>query len=253
MNIIDMLNNINENVSFINIIIFLISGLIDGINPCVLSMLIFFIMTLIRLNHKTTNILVFGFLFALGTFIAYSLAGYGIINILFKINFIKNLPKYIYPLIVVFAFVMAFLNFKDAVYAKKLDIKNIKLQLPKKNKKFIHHLMNKMTSNTFKYISSFVLGFLVTLSELLCTGQIYMTTIITLYQFGELLRNFYLLIFNIGFITPILIITLIFYKTKEIISVSDTFLNKLWIIKIITGILMLVFGVYGSIYYLKYI
>ena len=108
-----------------------------------------------------------------------------------------------------------------------------------------------MTSNTFKYISSFILGFLVTLSELLCTGQIYMTTIVTLYQFDKFLRNFYLLIFNIGFIIPILIITVAFYKTKEIMSVSDTLFNKLWIIKIITGILMLVLGAYIFIRYMK--
>ena len=134
MNIIEALNNINESVSIINIFIFLLSGMIDGINPCALSILIFFIMTLIRLNHNTTNILIFGLLFALGTFIAYSLAGYGIINILFKVKLINNLPKHIYSLAIIFAFVIAFLNFRDAVYAKRLDITNIKLQLPQKIK-----------------------------------------------------------------------------------------------------------------------
>ena len=232
-----------RNAEDLNFIIVFIAGMVDGINPCALSMLLFFITFSVANDSKNTNILLLGFMFALGTFISYFLAGVGILKVIYLGKYITNFHIIIYFFTSIIAFLLAYMNLKDAISAGKHDIGNIKLQLPKKNKIFIHNIIKKFTNYKFKYLVSLILGFIVTLSELLCTGQVYLATMVTIHNLDVNIRTAYLLIFNLGFIFPIIIISFVIHKGKEVMDMTDILFNKLLIIKYITAAIMFIFGV----------
>lgn len=232
-----------RNSQDLNLIIIFIAGIVDGINPCALSMLLFFITFAIANDSKNTNILLIGIMFAIGTFTAYFLSGIGLLKVIYLGKYITNFHRVIYSFTAILAFILAYLNIRDAVNAKKYNIKDIRLQLPSKNKEFIHHLIKRFTQYKFKYLISLILGFLVTLSELLCTGQVYLTTMIAIHKFESVTRILLLLIFNIGFILPILIISIILYRGREVMDMTDILFTRLWIIKVITAVIMILFGI----------
>lgn len=240
----DSLKSINHIGLILAISTFFTAGIIDGINPCALSMLLFFVMVMINTDRKKTNVLLFGIYFAAGTFITYLLSGIGLINVIKQLYIVKYFPPVLYGIAIVLSFVIALLNFRDAYYAKKQNLKKIILQLTQKNKKYIHNIIGKFSGSKYKYLASFVLGLCVTLSELLCTGQVYLSVIIALNSLEGFMQKLYLLIFNIGFIIPILIVTYIINKTKEVMTPSGVLLEKLWLIKIFTGILMVLLCFY---------
>ena len=227
----------------LNVIIIIVAGIIDGINPCALSMLLFFITFSLANDSENTNIILLGIMFAIGTFISYFLAGLGILKVIYFGKYITNFHIVIYSFTAIIAFLLTYLNIKDAISAKKYDIGNIKLQLPNKNKAFIHNTIKKFANLRFKYLVSLLLGFIVTVSELLCTGQVYLATMVTIHKLDAGLRIAYLFIFNLGFIFPIIVISFIINKGKEVMDMTDLLFNKLFIIKYITAAIMLIFGV----------
>ncbi|MDR5658786.1 hypothetical protein RH915_04715 [Serpentinicella sp. ANB-PHB4] len=253
LNLGSLISGVESNSVSLNLLVFIMAGLVDGINPCALSMLLFFMMTALNMDREKTNIMLIGVMFALGTFIAYFSAGLGLVRLIRYIEVISYLPPLIYGVTVLVAFALGIWNFRDAYYAKKQDLKNVTLQLPSKNKKFIHNMIKKISVNKYKYPIALALGFLVTLAELLCTGQIYFAAMLALQSFGSVSQTLYLVIFNIGFILPILIITYIIHRTKEMMSFSEGLLNRLWLIKTITGVVMIVLGFYILSEFFKYV
>ena len=83
----------------------LIAGLIDGINPCAFATIIFLVSYLTFLGKKSREILLYGIIFTFGVFIAYLLAGMGLMAGLRQLSGFPMITKGIYLVIAVFAFV----------------------------------------------------------------------------------------------------------------------------------------------------
>lgn len=237
-----IVNNIRNSEGTIGFIVLLIAGMIDGINPCALSMLFFFLIFVISIKDRKSNVLLVGLLFAAGSFLSYFLAGLGLLKIIYYARYVKYLNIVLLALASLLAFVFAYFNIADAINAKRDNLKDIKLKLPSKNKEFIHNLIRKIALFKFRYLVAFLLGFLVTLSELLCTGQIYLVTLMSINMEQGIIKILHLVVFNIGFIIPILILSFLVYKGREVMSMSEVVLDKMWIIKLITAVIMLVLG-----------
>lgn len=240
-----LVNELKKPDNAVGLLVLLAAGLTDGINPCALSMLFFFLIFILSNKAEKSNVLIVGFLFAAGSFVSYFLMGLGLIQAIRYARYIKFLNIAILAVASLAAFVLAYLNILDAINARKNKIKNIVLKLPSGNKEFIHNLIKRAVQFKFKYFVSFAGGFLVTLSELLCTGQIYLITIISLQRYDDFSKMFYLTVFNIGFVTPVIILGILVYKGKEIMSMSDILLTKMWIIKLITALMMMILGSYS--------
>lgn len=240
-----VINRIRNPEGSIGLLILLIAGMIDGINPCALSMLFFFLIFILSIKDKKSSIFLVGVMFAAGTFLSYFLAGLGLLKVMYFARYVKYLNIVLLGLTVLLAFVFAYFNIADAINAKNDNLKDIKLQLPSKNKEFIHNLIRKIAVFKYRYPVAFLGGFLVTLSELLCTGQIYLVTIMSIQMEQGIIRILHLLVFNIGFIIPILILSYLVHKGREVISMSEAVLEKMWIIKLITAVIMLILGSYS--------
>ncbi|MDF2881082.1 MAG: cytochrome c biosis protein [Clostridiaceae bacterium] len=221
------------------------AGIVNGINPCSMSMLLMFMSLLL---FKKSIVLKMGISYSLGKFISYMLLGTVFFKFLesFRIAGFNTIIK-MFMLVVIF--MLLILNINDYFAASHEKYNKIRLQLPLFFRKFNHNMIRKVS--TIKNINlliliSFALGIFISFGEFLCTGQIYLTTIVTVIQSGTtfgLKALTYLFIYNIGFILPTMALTLIVYKSKEIFDVSEAIRERLHIIKLINLIVLLIFGI----------
>lgn len=236
--------------SFKDASIFL-AGLINGINPCSMSMLLFF---LSLLTLQKARILKIALSFISGKFLANILLGTILFRFLSLFNFslLSTLTKVLLAVVLLFLIVM---SIQDYFAAKAERYDRIFLQLPTVLRKFNHNIIKKVSkfsnAKIILFISFFV-GLILSLGEFLCTGQIYLATIITIFQTNsnlsaQALR--YLIIYNLGAILPLTVLSLIIYKGKEMFEVSEAIRERLHIIKLINAIIFIVFGIIIFVYF----
>jgi cytochrome c biogenesis protein CcdA len=189
------------------------AGLLDGVNPCAFATLIFFISYLIIRSKARRDILFVGLAFAAGVFLAYLAAGMGLYQVVSRVPWFFALSKWFYLAIGVFAAVIAVLSVRDAWRARHGDLGDMTLQLPERNKGIIHRLIRDQARTGFVVTSAFLVAFPVSLFEFMCTGQTYLPTIVLIFSQSVLKQRaaLFLIIYNLLFILPLVLITVIAY------------------------------------------
>jgi hypothetical protein len=234
--------NDNKESNHIKFFSFMLAALINGLNPCSLSMFLF-LFTVISL--KNGNILKITLSFSLAKFIMYFLLGVLIYFSVVQLNllWINYVIKVFAIVLILFLIIM---NINDYLNARKGNLKGVKLQLPKKLRKFNHKIIKTlstvMDSKTI-ILTSFLIGIIISIGEFMCTGQIYMVSI---FSVGDIQLNIFLyfLIYDLIFVLPILVIGFIIYKGKGIISISDFLGKNIKIIKLLNIIVFTIFLIY---------
>lgn len=222
-----------------------IAGLVNGVNPCSLSMLLFFLSLLVAQNK---NILKMGLSFCLGKFITYFILGTLLFNVFAKLQ-ITWFSIVVKAIMLIVIFVIITMNILDYLAAKHEKYDKIRLQLPVSLRKYNHKWIKKLSSieNTkLLVIVSFVLGVIISIGEFLCTGQIYLATIIYVLKNSPVLNLqalFYFLLYGLAFITPLILVTYLIHKGKEIFDVSDVLREKMPVIKLVNAALFFIFGI----------
>ena len=219
------------------------AGLIDGINPCAFGTIIFLITYLSINKFKKRQILFSGLAFSLGVFTLYLLMGIGIYDVLSKV-LIRNFGWLIYIKHLLAALMLLF--FCLSIYDIFLFLKNKKsedmiLKLPENFRGIIHRFIRLYSKNSFSIILSFLLGFVISIIELACTGQVYFPTIMYLikdhtYRLRAIL---YLLLYNLAFILPLIIVFMAVFFGISIKLVENQLRKNVWIIKILLALLFL--------------
>lgn len=229
----------------------MVTGLINGLNPCSISMLLFFLSMLLV---REVNVLKMGLSFIAGKFITYFLLG----TLLFHLFAQLDVPWFqtiIKVIMLVFIFIIIILNIQDYIAAKNEKYDKIKLQLPVILRKYNHRWIEKFTAvknGRLLMPISFVLGSFISVGEFLCTGQIYLATIIYVLQNSKALKlqaMIYFLIYGIAFVTPLLLVTVLIYKGREVFELSEFFRDKMHIVKLINAIVFVIFGIVVLLWY----
>ncbi len=205
------------------------SGLIDGINPCAFAVIVFFISFLSVYGYKRKEIICVGAAYCSAVFVTYVLIGLGCFNLFYKLTNIYFLNKFFYYFIAGFCFLMAALALYDFVLFKKTGkLDDAVLQLPKFLKKRINWVigsrLRKKKGGVWRLlITSFVIGFLVSLLEAVCTGQVYLPTIVFILKNTNLKLKAasLLLLYNFMFILPLILIFLL-----SLLGVSSSKFNN---------------------------
>ena len=219
------------------------TGLINGLNPCAISMILM-LLSLLAVNKKL--LLPVGISFAVGKFIGFLLLG----TVLY--SFVDILPYEKFALVtkvilLSFFSVMIVLNINDFIAAKKEKYQNIKLQLPQTFRKTNHNWIKKLVSYKKTgaiVIGGTILGLFISTGEFLCTGQIYLAVII---QAAHSTSSFsskaflFLTLYSIAFIIPVIVIVLLVYKGKTVFNLSEMFRKNMVWVKLINAILFIVF------------
>jgi len=200
------------------------AGLVDGINPCAFTVIIFFISFLTLQGYGRRQIIAIGLSFILAVFITYVLIGVGLFNFLYKLKTYWIIVKAIYIAGALLCFSLAGFAFYDFVrFCRTQQTQDLILQLPSRLKERIHRIIGlhyrkgkdkqqiHIKSSIFRLIlSAFIVGFSVSLFEAVCTGQVYLPTIVFVLKSTHLKLNAlsYLLLYNFMFIIPLWIIML---------------------------------------------
>ncbi len=182
----------------------LAAGLVDGINPCAFTVLLFFF-SYLSLRRKSYNgFLKAGITFISAVFLTYILIGFGFYSLLSAIFDFGKIRFIIRISVTLMTMIFAFLSFADYFNIKNGMSGKIILKLPDSINKQIHIAVRSGLRESAFTAAVFLTGIIVSFMELACTGQIYLPSIVYILRtenFNSGLRL--LLLYNTGFILPL--------------------------------------------------
>ena len=191
-----------------------ISGLIDGINPCAFATIIFFISYLALIKRTGRDLLLVGSMFTLAIFLTYFLIGAGALKAVTTLSFLP-LARQIFIFVTAgIGIILGTLSLLDYLkYKKTGQTSDATLQLPPRIKQMIHSTIRKNVKTSNFIVMAAVTGFMVSILELACTGQIYLPTLIFISNVPEFRANalVYLLLYNLMFVVPLILVFLFTY------------------------------------------
>jgi hypothetical protein len=225
----------------------LVAGFIDGLNPCAFATIVFLVSYLAFLGKNSREILFYGIIFTLGVFIAYLIAGMGLMAGFRQLSGFPLITKGIYLAIAIFAFVLGIISFYDYVQYRRGQVTKMKLQLPMALKKRIHGIIRRQTRSTkASFIATFTLGFIIAGTEVICTGQLYLPTIGYIMTIPELrlYAFFNLVLYNIMFIIPLvgIFVAAFLGVTSERMALVTK--EHTGTVKLLTGVLFIGLGAF---------
>lgn len=199
------------------------AGLADGINPCAFTVIVFFISYLALQGYRKLELIAIGLSFILAVFCAYLLMGLGIFNFLYRLEAFWAIARVFNTALGLLSLTLGGLAIYDLLkFRKTHNPEEMLLRLPRAIKNQIHsviglHFRAGKEAKAGKppgfrlarlILSALISGFLVSILEAVCTGQLYLPTISFILKATPLkLQAFgYLLAYNIVFIAPLLII-----------------------------------------------
>lgn len=187
----------------------LAAGLVDGINPCAFTTMLFFISWIALKGGSRHTMLIVGISFIAGIFLSYLAIGFGLFAIIRTASasyLFRAAVKYLFAAV---ALMFAVLSLRDARTAAQGKASDTLLQLPKSLKRSIHKVIREnRTFGPLVVISCLISGILVSLLELACTGQVYFPTLAYMVQSSDGAAGsiFLLILYNLAFIAPLLVL-----------------------------------------------
>jgi len=232
------------------------AGLIDGINPCAFTVIIFFMSFLALQGYRRRELLAIGLAFIFAVFLTYILIGVGLFGFLYRLRGFWVVSRVINITVGLFSVVLGALALYDFFkFRKTRQTEGLVLQLPQYLKNRIHSIIgahyravpsaDSARKGTFALIlSALVSGFLVSIIEAVCTGQVYLPTIVFVLKATHLKAQalIYLLLYNLLFILPLLVI--FFFALIGVTSeqFSRFFKKHLGLVKVLMAILFFILG-----------
>ena len=186
-----------------------IAALIDSINPCAFSILLLTIAFLFSLGRMRSDILKIGGFYIAGLFAVYVLIGLGILNVLH----LFNTPHFMARVGAAILVAWGLLSVINHLFPKF----PIRLGIPRAAHAKMAELMEKASLPT-----AFFLGGLVGLCEFPCTGGPYLMVLGLLHDQQTYIRGLgYLILYNIIFVLPLVIILLIASQQSLLAKVEE--------------------------------
>lgn len=195
-----------ENFSVIGVIT---AGIIDGINPCAFAAIVFFVTSLLIIKRQRREIILVGISFISAVFFTYLFVGFSGIKLLqpfLTLPIIEKIVSFIYTVLAGVLFILAYLSFRDIFMFIRQGKKEVILKLSDKQSSAIRNTITEKLRGKHCIGGAFVSGVFVSLTELACTGQIYLPTIMYILNVPELRKQAltYLIFYNIAFIIPLI-------------------------------------------------
>lgn len=182
------------------LLLIVVSGILDGINPCAFAVLLFFVAFLflvgrsVPIEQTKRRILKVGLIYVMAVFLSYLLIGLAVIQVITITSFPHLLGK-AGALIVI---LLGILNIKDYFFYGQW----FSLRIPRSQWRTIGKWVNKATIP-----STFIIGFMVSVFEFPCTGGIYFAILGLLALRTTFIEGLvYLIIYNSAFVLPLIVI-----------------------------------------------
>ncbi|MCE5297493.1 MAG: hypothetical protein LLF84_00880 [Methanoregulaceae archaeon] len=207
------------------------AALADGINPCAFAVLIFLMLTLISLESRKKMFIV-GSVFIFAVFCFYFLSGLGIFAIVQSAG-ISRIISLIAAAIAIAAGVVSILSVMSGEKGPAF------LSIPERGKGIIEPYIKKASIP-----AAFTVGLLVGMFELPCTGGIYLAILSLLSNRMNVMEGIpYLLLYNLFFILPLVIILGIFVIGFPVERLEQWQTASRKGVRVIMGAVMILLGI----------
>lgn len=197
------------------------AGLIDGINPCAFTVIVFFMSFLALQGYRRREVVSIGLGFIAAVFATYLLIGLGLFNFLYRLKGFWQVTAGINFVVGTLSVLFALYCVNDIYRFRKTGLaESMSLQLPAAVKRRIHDVIgffyrrDRVLPGTtgvsrphpaLLFGTALVTGFLVSVLEAVCTGQVYLPTIVFVMKTTEFKARAWqlLVLYNLMFIVPL--------------------------------------------------
>lgn len=247
-------SDIEEHFRTLKIPAIIFAGLIDGFNPCAFTVMVFFVSFLFAQGYDRRSIAITGSSFIFSVFVTYVLVGLGIFGSLYMLKGFKTASKLAGIGVGIFSIALGLVSAYDAFkFRREGTGDGMILKLPKYVKDRIHKTIGdgyrkghgggvgRFATLTATALS---VGFLVSVLESVCTGQLYLPAIVFMIKTAahKATAILYLLLYNGAFILPLLAVFVLAMAGASS-QVFSRFMNRhLFLIKVLMACLFISLG-----------
>lgn len=163
----------------------LMAGLLDALNPCAMATIVFFMSLLSAAGVRGRGILMAGGAFAVGSFMTYTALGFGVLRVIHLFEGFHKVRMVANVVMAAILMLLAVLSLRDAFrYGASHKPSDISVKLPSRLMRWAHAVMKGGMGHKSVVVGGLVTGVVVTALESVCTGQIYIPTLVMLIKFG---------------------------------------------------------------------
>ena len=208
-----------------------ITAAIDSINPCAIGVLILMLSVLLAQRKSVKKMLILGTVYIGAIFLTYLIAGLGLLYFLAIIPL--YLAQYISITVGGIIIIAGIIEIKDYFWYGK----GITLSIPIKLSKKLHHFSSKTTIFGIMFLGAFVAAV-----ELPCTGAPYLAIITLLSQNFDFTAFILLVIYNIIFVAPLIIILLMVAAGAKLHKIKKWKQTNRSYMRLATGLMLVAMG-----------
>ena len=195
----------------LNLVVILAAGLLDGINPCVFTTILFLLSCLTVAGRTRRQMLLIGGIFTLAVFLTYLAIGALFYQLASSLMGNRTVATTVNIILLLGLIVLAGLSAVDTVRCFRGQATDIALKLPAFLQDRIRTRIRAFARNDLAVGTAvFSLGVIIAGMELACTGQVYIpiVTMIAEPRYRGL-ATFNLLVYNLAFILPLVLVFLL--------------------------------------------
>lgn len=198
---------------FLSLPMVTIAGLVDGINPCAIGMMVMLLGYLLVFAKKPERIIKTGLLYIFTVFVTYLVVGLGLYSFVSQFD-LSGEAAILNWIIGATLFIAGLIQFKDFLGIEG----GPHLRIPTASQERLQSMVEKVN-----YPMTVALGVLVTLLETPCSLPIYVGTATILSSSGMAfpLVMGYFLYYNFLFVLPLLVVLVIMWRGKRLVEMKE--------------------------------
>ena len=211
---------------------------VDAVNPCALAVLTLMLIAILTYNPKIRkNVLLSGLAFTLSVFVMYLIYGLVIIRSFQLIQAITGIRIILYKVLGVAAIMLGILNLKDFFWYKPGGMMT---EMPMSLRPKLKKIISGITSPR----GAFIIGAFVTVFLLPCTIGPYVIAGGILSSLEIMQTIPWLAIYNMIFVLPMIVITLmVYFGTAKVEDVSGWKDKNIRYLHLVAGIIIVLLGI----------
>src|SRR3989344_2256446 len=206
----------------------LVTDAVDSINPCAIGVLILMMSVVLAGGGTVRRMLFLGFVYTAAVFAVYLAAGLGLVYFLGRIPIIVT--EYLSIRVALLVVVAGVLEIKDYFWYGRGFSLAIPASMAKKIEGFASH-------TTVWGIAG--LGAFVSAVELPCTGAPYLAIITILSQYFDIWAFLLLVLYNVIFVSPLIIILILVASGKKIQEIKGWKQDNRGFMRLAIGVLLI--------------
>jgi cytochrome c biogenesis protein CcdA len=205
------------------------AAIIDSINPCAFAVLILLLIYLTSMGASKRTLKI-GLIYILTVFVVYFLSGLGLLRIIQSLQ----VTGPVFKIAALVSILAGLINVKDFFWYGK----GITLAIPKSKIATIEKYIAQASVP-----AAIVLGILVSLFELPCTGGVYLAILSLIARNAVASAIPYLLLYNLIFVLPLFIILFVVYFGFSAEKADKLRVEKRKWLRLVMGLVMLAIGI----------